>query len=80
MPQVTFGVASMKKPTPPALKIIFKTIVFLAALWAFLNPQLGVAEALANTINKWTLIGLGLVRFIIQFFGLDYDVDNTSGN
>ncbi len=80
MANLQFGVGQLKKPTPRVLKLLFKTIVFLAALWAFLSPQLDIAEAIVNSINKWTLISLGLVRFLIQFFGLDYDVDNTSGN
>ena len=78
MANLQFGVGQLKKPTPKILKIIFKTIVFLAALWAFLSPQLDITEILVNAINKWTLVGLGLVRFLIQFFGLDYDIDSTN--
>lgn len=78
MAKITFGRQHFKSPTPPVLRIVFKSIVFLAGLWALIGGMVGVSEVLQAAINKWALIGMAIVRFTIQFFGFDFDPDQNN--
>ena len=73
--KITFGRQNYKTKTPPILNIIFKAIVFAAGLWAVIQGMVDVSEHLTNAINKWTLVGMAVVRFTIQFFGFDFEPD-----
>lgn len=73
MPEV---VLSTKKPTPPVLKNVFKAILFASAIWALaIAPNLDIPDAVVASINKWLLVGNGIVKVTIGFFGLDYSKD-----
>lgn len=77
--KLKFGRQHYTSPTPPVLRILFKSIVFAAGLWAVIQGMLDVPEHITNAINKWTLIGMAVVRFTIQFFGFDFNPDGNEG-
>lgn len=72
---IKFGAKQLKNPTPPFLKVIFKTFAFLAGLWALIAPEFAhlPAETLA-LINKILLMSTPVMGWIISYFGLDYDL------
>lgn len=76
MADVKIGFDQLNKPTPKYLKNIFKIILFVSAVWAFMAPQITeISPLIIASINKWLLIGNGIIRLAISFFGLDYQAD-----
>lgn len=73
---IKFGAKQLKNPTPPFLKVIFKSYAFLAGLWALFAPGLThlPVETLA-LINQILLMSTPVMGYIITFFGLDYDMN-----
>lgn len=70
---IQFGVAQLNNPTPKNIKIIFRTILYLSAVWAVMSPSL--TEIPANVLammNKYLLLGTAVINVSIQFFGWDY--------
>lgn len=73
---ITMGVGAISKPTPLALKYIFRGYSFLAGLWAILAPNFDwLPASTMDDINKWLLIGVPVIHFTIKFFGIDYKYD-----
>lgn len=79
--KVKFGVRSLDRPTPMALRYVFRTFLYLSGLWALLAPTLThIPTDVLNQINTYLLIGNTIMNFTIKFFGLDFsdkpDTDN----
>jgi len=85
MPQVTdqqqksqgktiqFGVGQLDNPTPKNVKLIFRAILYLSAVWAVMSPSLTeISPAILASINKYLLLGTAIINVTIQFFGWDY--------
>lgn len=70
---VQFGLSQFANPTPTLAKQIFRTILYLSAIWAVIMPM--VTELHPDTIatiNKYMLLGNAVVNVTIKFFGWDY--------
>jgi len=69
MSELKVGIKQIGKPTPPVLKTIFKTLLYMTGAWAVVSTQLkGVDDAIIASIDHWSLITLSLYRFTISFF------------
>lgn len=70
---VQFGIDQLSNPTPSIAKYIFRTILYLSAIWAVIMPT--VTELPPDTIaaiNKYMLLGNAVINVTIKFFGWDY--------
>jgi hypothetical protein len=70
---VQFGLDQISNPTPSAAKYVFRTILYLSAIWAVIMPT--VTELHPDTIaaiNKYMLLGNAVINVTIKFFGWDY--------
>lgn len=80
MKKTTFGIPSLSKDTPPALRLLGNIIMFLAVLWAFLQPQIiELSPEVQATISRWVIIATGSFKLFIQFFGLQAE-DKTGSS
>lgn len=70
---IQFGPGQLNNPTPKNIKIIFRTVLYLAAVWAVMSPSLTeLPPAVLAVINKYLLLGTAVINVSIQFFGWDY--------
>ena len=69
---VKVGVKQLNNPTPKALVYIFRAYTFLAGLWVLFQPNLSIPDTLVAEINKWILLGVPVIQYVIKFFGLDF--------
>lgn len=71
--KIKFGVSQVSNTTPLVFKYIFRIYTFLSGLWAILSPNFsGINEHIVSEINKWLLIGVPIMHYLIKFFGWDY--------
>lgn len=77
MPEVIkFGAGQLSKPTPKALKYIFRAYTFLSGLWVIIAPNFThIPAETINEVNKWLLLGVPIIHYTIKFFGLDFQID-----
>lgn len=70
---VQFGLSQLVNPTPSAAKYVFRTILYLSAIWAVIMPTVTeLPEATIAAINKYMLLGNAVINVTIKFFGWDY--------
>ncbi len=70
---IKFGVAQLSNPTPKNVKIMFRTILYLSAIWAVMSPSLTeLPPNVLASVNKYLLLGTAVINVTIQFFGWDY--------
>ena len=70
---VQFGIDQLSNPTPSIAKYIFRTILYLSAIWAVIMPTVTeLPETTIAAINKYMLLGNAVINVTIKFFGWDY--------
>jgi hypothetical protein len=70
---VQFGISQINNPTPRTAKNVFRTILYLSAIWAVISP--GVTELPAHTlatIDKYLLLANAVINVTIKFWGWDF--------
>lgn len=71
--QVIFGMASLNRPTPTWARYIFRTILYLSAVWAITAPVVTeIPEAALMVINKYLLLANAIINITIKFTGWDF--------
>ncbi len=57
--------------TPLAIKYLYRTLMFFGGLWALvIEPQFpNIPVNITHNIDKWIVVGNGVVYYISQFFG-----------
>lgn len=71
--EVAFGVQQLLNPTPTFVRVIFRVILYLAAVWAIAAPVLTeIPETTLAMINKYLLLAVAIVNVTIKFFGYDF--------
>jgi hypothetical protein len=70
---VKFGTDQLSNPTPTGAKMVFRIILWIAAMWALAAPSLTeIPKETLDVINRYLIIAVALVNGTIQFFGWDY--------
>lgn len=70
------GVDQLNNPTPMWLKYIFRTVLYLSALWTLIAPMLtDLSEIQLAEITKWLFIANTAINVAIKFFGWDFTTD-----
>lgn len=73
------GAKGLKNPTPMALRWLFRIILYLSGVWAlFIAPNVDVPDNIQAEINKWLLVGNGIINHAIKYFGWDFVPENTN--
>lgn len=76
---IKFGLAQFNNPTPTIVKNVFRTILYLSAIWAVISQS--VTELPAHTlasIDKYLLLANAVINVTIKFFGWDFDNGTAS--
>jgi len=70
---IQFGIEQLSNPTPKNVKVIFRAILYLSAVWAVMSPSLTeISPTILASVNKYLLLGTAVINVTIQFFGWDY--------
>lgn len=70
---VKIGISQLNNQTPDWARLIFRSILYLSAIYALaVQPNLDIPELTQAIINKWLVCGNAFINVTIKFFGWDF--------
>lgn len=67
---IKFGTQQLNNPTPDAARLIFRSILYLSAVYVMaVQPNLDLSQSVQAMINKYIVCGNAVMNVTIKFFG-----------
>ena len=67
---IGFGTkAAQEGPTPKAIKISYRALIFLQGLYALIEPEFNIPQHVSYLVLKYVALGVTIIYFICQQFG-----------